>query len=318
MGLHRFIRPSRNHPTPVNGKNSVASRGADVLALPRKRLPGRRQHNRRQRTWAHRPFFCEAMLDLEFLHNRLSTLSLGHPIHYQYQVTSTQDVAREKALRGAEEGLLVLAEEQTAGRGRAGRTWWSPPGTAILSSLLLRPQLPPTHLGYIGMIAGLAVIDALTDLPGLEPTLKWPNDILLHGKKLGGILVESLWEGDELDALILGLGLNVNTYFPPTHPLAGEATSIFMETGHPCAREPLIYAYVFHLSEYYHRIHQGWSPVPLWKEHLETLGQRVWVDEGHTHWEGIAEDVTETGELVLRRDGERVLLRVGDVRVRHR
>ncbi len=258
------------------------------------------------------------MLDIDFLRSRLQGLALGWPLHYAYRVSSTQDEARAAAQAGAAEGLLVLAEEQEAGRGRAGRSWWAPPGSAILSSLLLRPTFLPSHLlGYVGMIAGLAMCDTLEELPGLSPQLKWPNDILLEGKKVGGILVETLWEGDDLDAVILGLGLNVNTYFPPTHPLAEVATSLAQVTSHQCAREPLIYGYMYHMSRYYHRLQQGWSPVPAWKERLVTLGRPVWVVEGEARWEGLAEDVTEEGALVLRRGGERVVLRVGDVSVRH-
>ncbi len=258
------------------------------------------------------------MLDLEFLRSRLQGLALGWPLHYAYRTTSTQDEARAAALAGAAEGLLVLAEEQTAGRGRAGRSWWAPPGSAILSSLLLRPTfLPSRHMAYLGMIAGLAVCDTLEELAGLSPVLKWPNDILLGDKKVGGILVEALWNGDAVSAVILGLGLNVNTYFPPHHPLATIATSLAAETGHQCAREPLIYGYVYHLGQYYHRLQEGWSPLNAWQERLITLGRPVRVDEGSRSWEGIAEAVTEEGALVIRRGSERVLLHVGDVSVRH-
>ena len=240
---------------------------------------------------------------------------LGWPIRYEVRVTSTQDVAREAALAGAAEGLLVLAEEQTAGRGRAGRSWWAPRGSAVLSSLLLRPSLPKERLGYIGMIAGLAVMDALNAM-GVHPVhLKWPNDVLLHGKKVAGILLESVWEGDHLNAVILGVGINVNAHIPPTLPFASTATSLADE-GHDVSREDLIIAYVLALERYYARVHAGWSPVSEWARHLHTLGKRVRVLEPESEWEGVAVGVTEEGALQVRRGETLVVLRSADVSVR--
>lgn len=256
-------------------------------------------------------------MDTAWLRRRLQKLSLGWPLIYREQVTSTQDVAREQALAGAPEGLLVLAEEQTAGRGRAGRSWWAPPGTAILSSLLLRPTLARERLAYIGMIAGLAMTDVLQTIVGVDARLKWPNDIVLEGKKLGGILLESLWSGDQLEAVILGLGLNTGVRFPPSSPLHGEAISL-IEVGKDCAREPIIVAYMMFLADYYAQVNEGWSPVVEWKKRLITLGREVDVFERGRQWTAWAEDVTEEGALILRRNEERIILRAGDVRVRHR
>ncbi len=254
-------------------------------------------------------------MDISYLEARLQDSPLGHPIIYRERATSTQDVAREAALAGAPEGLLVLAEEQTAGRGRAGRSWWAPPGTAILSSLLLRPTLPPEHVGYIGMIAGLAMSDALADVAHITVALKWPNDLLLEGRKLGGILLESLWEGLRLEAVILGLGLNVRVRFPPESPLYGQAISL-LEAGVEVAREPIVVAYMRHLADYYARINAGWSPTRAWAERLETLGKPVRVIEPGHVWEGVAVDVTCHGELIVQVEDERRIVRAGDVSIR--
>jgi len=256
-------------------------------------------------------------MDVEFLNRRLKGLSLGWPLIYREQVTSTQDVAREQALAGAPEGLLVLAEEQLAGRGRAGRSWWAPPGTAILSSLLLRPRVPRNRLGHIGMIAGLSMTDVLQTMVGVDARLKWPNDIMLEEKKLGGILLESFWVGEHLEAVILGLGLNTAVHFPAASPLRQEAISL-LEAGRDCAREPIIVAYIMFLSDYYAQLREGWSPLEEWRGRLITLGREVEVSQGGESWTAWAEDVTEEGALVLIHNGERVLLRAGDVRVRHR
>ncbi len=255
------------------------------------------------------------MMDIAYLEARLQNTRLGRPIIYRQRVTSTQDIAQKAAHTGVPEGLLVLAEEQTAGRGRAGRSWWAPPGTAILSSILLRPSFPPEHASYIGMIAGLAMSDALAEVARITIALKWPNDLLLEGRKLGGILVESLWKGSRLDAIILGLGLNVSVRFPPHSPLHGQATSL-LEVGIRVEREPIIVAYVGHLSEYYARLHAGWSPMRAWAARLETLGKPVLVVQGGSKWEGVAVDVTPRGELVVEAMGKRHLVQAGDVSIR--
>lgn len=254
-------------------------------------------------------------MNIDYLEQRLRGEPLGWPIVYLQRVTSTQDVAREAALQGAAEGLLVLAEEQTAGRGRVGRAWWAPPGTAILSSLLLRPSFPPEHAGYIGMIAGMAMSDALAQIARVQVRLKWPNDLLLQGRKLGGILIESLWEGGHLDAVILGLGLNVRVRFPPESPLFGQAISL-LEAGIHVEREPIIVAYARRLADYYARLHRGWVPTRAWAARLDTLGKPVRVIEHGAAWEGIAVDVTPAGELVVQVGEERRVVRAGDVRVR--
>lgn len=254
-------------------------------------------------------------MDLAYLEAHLKGKRLGYPILYRARVTSTQDLAREAALAGSPEGLLVLAEEQTAGRGRAGRSWWAPPGTSILSSLLLRPPLPPERMGYIGMITGLAMSDALAEVAGVTVLLKWPNDLLLRGRKLGGILVESLWEGGRLEAVILGLGLNVRVRFPPESPLHGQATSL-LEEGLDVQREPIVVAYVDHLAEYYGRVCEGWSPTSLWAERLDTLGKPVRVTEQGKTWVGVAVDVTPAGALVVQVREERRIVHAADVQVR--
>lgn len=247
-------------------------------------------------------------LDISWLESQLRGRALGWPLLYHPRVPSTQDVVRRAALEGAPEGLLALADEQTAGRGRQGRSWWAPFGTAILSSLLLRPFLPPQRLGQVGMVAGLAMGDALERVAGVATALKWPNDILLANRKLGGILVETLWEGERLQALILGLGLNVTVSFPPDSPLHGQAISL-REAGYRVRREPLLVAYLDALEGYYARLQAGWSPLDAWAGRLSTLGQRVSVHDGVETWEGLAEGVSEEGALLVRRGEELVTVR---------
>ncbi len=255
-------------------------------------------------------------MDLAYIQKHLRDHRLGWPVRYFRQVTSTQDIVVAAATVGAKEGLLVLAEVQTAGRGRGGRSWWAPPGTAILCSLLLRPRLPPSRVSWLGMITGLAVLEALDHVACVSAALKWPNDVWLHGKKLGGILVDILWHGDEVDAAIIGMGLNVTTSFPAHSPLSKEAISL-RQVGVTVEREALLVAYVHSLARFYTRLLRGWSPVNMWRQHLCTLGRSVRVITATGAWHGWAEDVTEQGELIVRRDKDRVIVRAADVHLRH-
>jgi BirA family transcriptional regulator, biotin operon repressor / biotin---[acetyl-CoA-carboxylase] ligase len=165
----------------------------------------------------------------------LGTKTLRGPIYHFETTASTSDTAKSLGTRGAAEGALVVAETQTAGRGRLGRHWVSPPGTGIYASLLLRPPLPPNELPQITLSTAVAMVRALTRAVGITPGIKWPNDLILKGKKLGGILTEMETESDQIRYLVVGLGLNVNTPdFPPE--LADTATSLFLEEGRSFSR----------------------------------------------------------------------------------
>jgi biotin-[acetyl-CoA-carboxylase] ligase BirA-like protein len=141
------------------------------------------------------------------------TERLGRPVIFFERVGSTNDVAHQQALAGAAEGLLVVADEQTSGRGRMGRSWWAPKGSSLLFSVLLRPALPAVQAGQLTMCLGLGAVEAIESATGLRPALKWPNDLLLEGRKLGGMLAELRTAGDRVEYAVLGLGLNVNLGF---------------------------------------------------------------------------------------------------------
>ena len=147
-------------------------------------------------------------LNLALVEDSLRTIALGRRLVYLTSTHSTQDVARSEAEMGADEGTVVLAEEQTAGRGRLGRAWVSPAGRNIYLTLVLRPDVQ--HLKALTMIAPLAVARAVEEVTGLSPQLKWPNDILLSGRKLSGVLIDSEFSGSEVRYALVGIGLNVN------------------------------------------------------------------------------------------------------------
>src|SRR3972149_2437761 len=163
---------------------------------------------------------------------------MGVELHYYATLGSTNDRAAELARAGAPEGTLVVADEQTAGRGRSGRRWHSPAGSGLALSLVLRPTtLGSREIAAIGLIGAMGSIEALAEY-GMQPELKWPNDVLLNGAKVGGILAEASWTGSELDHVILGIGLNVGK--APLPEVEFPATSIEQAVGKPVAREALL------------------------------------------------------------------------------
>jgi len=237
-------------------------------------------------------------------------------IIFHRELPSTQEVARKLALEGAGEGTVVLAEKQTAGRGRVGRNWVSPPGGLYLS-LLLRPQLKPPETLRLPLLAGVAVARTIRKVSGLEPRLKWPNDVLLGAKKVAGILCELGAETDRVNYVILGLGVNVNNDLP--EELLELATSLKKELGREIPRADLIQLLLSELESLYRRLmEEGFEPISqAWKKLSSTLGLPVMVSSLGQVLEGEAVDIDRDGALILRRfDGGLLRVVAGDVSLR--
>ncbi len=228
------------------------------------------------------------------------------------EVVSTQTEARRLAEAGAPEGTVVRAEHQTRGRGRFGRRWVDDSGSALLVSIVLRPALEASRLPQLSLVAGVAVAQALGEATGLPVTLSWPNDLLIRGLKVAGILAESFLPAEGDAAVILGIGINVNqTRFAAD--LAGRATSLALQAGHPFDRERLLRALLERLEAWYRRwMAEGFEPIrQAWRRGSVTLGQQVTIDEGLN---GMALDLAEDGALLVRTDAGAVVRRVaGDV-----
>jgi len=241
------------------------------------------------------------------------------PFRFYEQVTSTQDVARRWALEDPPPGAVVIAEEQTAGRGRGRRRWHSPPHSSVMFSAILRPVLTPEQLPRVTMAAGLALWDVLHPLLGDTFALKWPNDGMVRGKKICGILAEAAWVGDQLAAVMVGVGLNVRADFTGTE-LAGTATSLEAELGRAVDRHALLADLLARLDHWGAHVSDP-ALVPTWRSRLGTLGKRVTVYPGPQEgaaapFAGIAEDVDEAGALVVRLDAGGVRrVFAGDVRI---
>jgi len=232
-----------------------------------------------------------------------------------HTVTSTQTWVSEWAAMGAREGLVLIAREQTAGRGRLNRRWESPPGGLYLS-LLLRPSIPLARANQLTMLVSLAAIDACQRVASVHPRPKWPNDLLADGRKLAGVLTELAGEGDRLRYAVIGLGLNVNNDFRHT-PLARTATSLRQLTGRTFEIQRVADAFLQALARRYEDFLAGVSPHAAWARGLEPLGRRVVVDRpGQPRLVGRAVGVTPEGALrVLDDAGVEHVVWAGDVRI---
>jgi BirA family biotin operon repressor/biotin-[acetyl-CoA-carboxylase] ligase len=251
------------------------------------------------------------LLDGALIEQRLRTRYLGRNLLYLDTVSSTQDVARAEAERGGPVGTAVLAEEQTAGRGRLGRAWVSPAGKNIYVTLVMRP--PAAKLRVLSIVSPLAIADALEGI-GLTPKLKWPNDVLVGGRKIAGILIETELSGDAVKYALVGIGLNVNLDVDAVPEIAGIATSVRRELGRDASREELLAALLNAFEARYEEALHGDAVFRAWRSRLETLGRRVRATLGERVEEGLAEDVDAEGNLLVRRDdGSLAVVEAGDV-----
>lgn len=247
----------------------------------------------------------------------LRSARLGRRIVFEKEVDSTNRMARDLAIAGAAEGTIVVAESQTAGRGRKGRGWFSPPGVGIYLSLVLRPRFQPAEAPKTTLLAGVALAEALLPVVPNRVTIKWPNDVLARGRKVAGILVEAATEIDAIDYLIVGVGLNVNTplgLFPAE--MKDRATSLAAEIGRPVPRAEILGAFLERFERYYDLTgREGFAPViRRWRELSDMAGRPVRVHSFNGFLEGTIAGIDDDGVLLLiGSDGtvERVI--AGDV-----
>ena len=255
-------------------------------------------------------------LDLDRLQSLLRTEFIGRDVCYRQSTGSTMELAAEEAKRTAGEGLVAIAEEQSAGRGRLGRSWVSPPGQNLYLTVLVRPTL--SQLRYLAIVAPLAVCHAIEETTGLPPRIKWPNDVLLEGKKVCGVLLESELTGDAVQHALIGIGINVNLDVAAHEEIRDVATSLRAELGREVEREVVLAATLNHLETLYVALGRGDVVSVAWKQRLDTLGQPVRVqDAGGLIAEGVAVDADSDGALIIRRDdGSHVRIEAGDVTLR--
>jgi BirA family biotin operon repressor/biotin-[acetyl-CoA-carboxylase] ligase len=234
-------------------------------------------------------------------------------LHHYDHVSSTNDVAARLAEQGANEGCVVVAEEQSAGRGRHGRVWSSPVGAGLYVSVVLRPRAG-TRL--VTIAAGVAIAEAVQAASGLEASVKWPNDLYAGGRKLAGILAEAGASEGGIPHLVLGFGVNVRqAALPPD--LTSRATSIESELGRPVDRDLLLESCLEHLAIRYADLQEGRAAAVLeaWRRRAaSTLWRRVEWECGQTQARGVAENIDDDGALLVRVGEDVVRVISGEVR----
>jgi BirA family biotin operon repressor/biotin-[acetyl-CoA-carboxylase] ligase len=248
----------------------------------------------------------------------LGTRLIGREVVYFEETDSTNIRAHELAEAGAVDGTVVIAERQSAGKGRRGRQWVSPPGVNLYTSVLLRPPIQPRFAPQFTFVAAVAAARAVEEVSGLRPRVKWPNDVLLSGRKVAGLLNEMSAETESLHYVILGIGVNLNMsadQFPAD--LRYPATSVALERGGNVSRLAFARALYRHLDGLYDLyMEKGFDPViKAWEDLCDLVGQAVEVDFEDHILRGRVEGLDPDGALLLRlADGnlERVL--AGDVR----
>ncbi len=279
------------------------------------------------------------LLNVEQIRDQLETthFGVGKRLVFLPTVDSTNTFALNLARTGSEEGVVVLTDSQTAGKGRQGRQWIDKPGLYAISSIIVRPSFP---LYLLVMLASLAVMDAIAETCGVVALIKWPNDILIGTRKVAGILIETSYDSANQLVAVLGIGVNVNGQMtqlvgnspeaPATtqkelHTLLQAATTLEAECGSPVSRETFLVHLLRHLEISYLALQQeapdanaSTSSSRLirerWRQHLSTLGRTIEIRQGQTILSGVAEDVNENGELLLRSHSEkRVSITWGDV-----
>jgi BirA family biotin operon repressor/biotin-[acetyl-CoA-carboxylase] ligase len=250
------------------------------------------------------------------LRRRLAGTQFDKRLYHFFKLGSTNELLMRLGQLGEPHGSVAIAEEQTAGRGRAGRSWYSEKASGIYASVLLRPSIPPADAPLLTLLAGLAARDAVAEQTGMEPDLRWPNDLLLRGKKFCGILNELEAEPDRIRFVVIGFGVNVNHGHLPEE-LGARATSLRIETGRTQSRLELLVRLLRQLDRYYNRF-LGEGARPILERFSEVSsyarGKRVRITLAQESFVGTTAGLEPSGLLRVRRDdGRTEVVLAGDV-----
>jgi len=244
------------------------------------------------------------ILTARSLRHALGSCEFGSHIHHLYKTDSTMNDAGRLAAAGAAHGTLVIAEEQTAGRGRLGHTWFSERQVGLYFTLILRPPLAPSAAPILTLMTGVALAEALQENSGVVMDLRWPNDVLCNAKKCAGILVEMTAEPEKVEHVLIGIGINVNHESIPAE-LASEATSLRLEAGKHFSRIEVLSAVLKRLERYYHLLLlEGTDAIVRRFAEISSFatGKRVTVSDGVHTLAGTTAGLTSEGILTVRRD----------------
>lgn len=253
------------------------------------------------------------------LMSRVTTEWAGTRVSYRRVTESTNEDAKDFAEEGREHGFLVVADEQTGGKGRRGRAWNSPAGTSISFSLLLRPDFEPNKASMLTLVMAVAVAEVLSKLTELDVKIKWPNDILINKKKVCGILTEMDAEMDYIHNVIIGVGINVNNNSFPEE-IADIATSVCVEKGEKVSRADIILGIMDYFEFYYGEFVKNGDLsvfVDLYDSYLINRNEKVKVLDPKGEYTGTANGINDYGELIVQKDnGDFARVSSGEVSVR--
>lgn len=262
------------------------------------------------RNRGYRLLYSPDLVTSEEIHLGLTTHLFGREIIYRDRVESTNVLATQLAYEGAVEGTLVVADQQTGGRGRRGKVWFSPPGKGVSMSLILRPKISTAYASQLTLVAAIALNRALTRLTGHRAGIKWPNDILFNQKKCCGILTEMHADHDRIHHIVIGIGINVNMEaeeFPAD--LREIALSLRMVKGEPLMRAQVIQRVLTEFEPLYEQYvsEGGFSSLrEEWKRESITIGKRVCAKTPRGEISGLAIDIDEVGALCIQTDEGKV------------
>lgn len=252
-----------------------------------------------------------ASIVAQMLRAGLYTAIIGRRVRFYQSTPSTMDDAAQWARDGVAEGAVVVAETQTASRGRQGRRWVSDAGN-LYFSVLFRPDA--AALPLLSPLAGVAVARAVRRVAGLYPAIKWPNDLIIDGRKVAGILAESALSGSRIDYAIVGVGVNIALDVSADPEIAHTAASLNQLAGAEVDRAELLRRILQYMDALYLDLHRRRSPIPEWRRWLDTIGKRVTVAHYDLAQTGLAEDIDAAGNLLLRTDaGNLLTLAAGDI-----
>jgi len=248
---------------------------------------------------------------MEIILKGLKTAIVGRNILYYRTLPSTMDFAKKLAREGMGEGVVVLCDEQTEGRGRQGRKWFASPSSSILMSVVFQPTIE--QLPQINMLASLAVVFTIEKMTGINSTIKWPNDVLIDGKKVAGILMENVFEGEALEAAVVGVGLNISLDVSAYSEISSIATSLSAEARRDFDRDDILRTLLENMDALYLSVKRNEDVYHRWLPCVETLGKTVRIKSGTSVQEGLAQSINPDGSLTLRRaDGSLVTIATGE------
>lgn len=253
------------------------------------------------------------------IQSRLSAKWAGCEVYCYERIDSTNNAAKRAAEQGGVHGALFLAEQQSSGKGRRGRSWVSPPGTGIWMTILLRPQLEPSYASMLTLVAALSMSKAIEEITGLAAQIKWPNDIVINGKKACGILTEMSAEMEWIHYVVIGLGINVNIEEFP-EKIRDTATSFKLESGREMERVPVICAFLDYFEKDYECFMEYRNLSGLLEQYNKRLvncGRKVRVLDPDGEYTGTAYGIDTGGGLIVEKEkGETVTITSGEVSVR--